>query len=357
MIMHGILVSCLLVAAAPAAPPPATTTAKAAAATTAKTATASFADEIHRDVVPANALVQTPWVRDVFARALTLPPQPMRRLWKSVAEPRRWRGTAPAPKDVAAWTAVELTDESYYSKGSSPLSYTRLFDLAARLGGLDGVAGKTLVDYGYGDIGHLQVLSLAGAHAVGVDVLPMLPLLYNQKEDFAFAPGTVRLIDGRYPKDPVTRFAAGSVDVFLSKNTLKRGYVRPEPPLSTSTGKPQTVNPKHLIDLGVERNVFLKETWSLLKPGGLFVIYNIAPAPAPLSAEAYVTWGDGRSAFDRAEFVAAGFDVIAFDVVDDQDVRALAHALRWDQGEDKVDLERDLFAWYTLVKKPPSTTR
>lgn len=343
-------VFCLVLAGAP----PTATPTSAPPTTGEKTAPASFADEIHKDVEPANALVQTPWVRTVFARAQTLPPRPMRRLWKTVAEPRAWRGTAPDPKDAAAWTVVELADDSYYSKGSSPLSYTRLFDLAARQGGLDGVSGKTLVDYGYGDIGHLQVLSLAGAHAVGVDVLPMLPLLYNHTEDFVFAPGTVRLIDGRYPKDPVTRFAAGSVDVFLSKNTLKRGYIRPEPPVSTTTKKPQTVNPKHLIDLGVERSTFLKETWSLLKPGGLFVIYNISPAPAPLSAEAYVPWGDGRSAFDRAEFVAAGFDVIAFDVVDNEAVRALAHALRWDQGEDKVDLERDLFAWYTLVRKPAS---
>jgi hypothetical protein len=29
----------------------------------------------------------------------------------------------------------------------------------------------------------------------------------------------------------------------------------------------------------------------------------------------------------------------------------MAHALGWDEGDQPMDLEKDLFAWYTLVEK------
>ena len=49
---------------------------------------------------------------------------------------------------------------------------------------------------------------------------------------------------------------------------------------------------------------------------------------------------------------AAGFQVLAFDADDSAFARRMGHALGWDAGESPMDLEKDLFAHYTLVKKP-----
>jgi hypothetical protein len=142
--------------------------------------------------------------------------------------------------------------------------------------------------------------------------------------------------------------ARGAADVFISKNTLKNGYVHPDP----VRGK--DVDPRRLIDLGVDDAAFCREVFALLKPGGLFMIYNICPAQAPPDRP-YIPWADGRCPFARETLESAGFEVVAFDTNDDAAVREMAHALGWDKGEDGeawMDLEKDLFAWYTLARRP-----
>ena len=47
----------------------------------------------------------------------------------------------------------------------------------------------------------------------------------------------------------------------------------------------------------------------------------------------------------------AEVDVVAFDVIDNESARRLGHALQWDGPEGGMDLEKDLFAWYTIVRK------
>ena len=129
----------------------------------------------------------------------------------------------------------------------------------------------------------------------------------------------------------------------ISKNVLKRGYIHPERP----------ADPKKLIDLGVSDEEFLAAMNAALKRGGLMLVYNLFPAQAP-SDKPYIPWADGRSPFSRAQWEAAGFEVIAFDVNDDAAIRALARALGWDQpveGEPGMDLEHDLFALYSLFRK------
>jgi hypothetical protein len=51
----------------------------------------------------------------------------------------------------------------------------------------------------------------------------------------------------------------------------------------------------------------------------------------------------------------AGFQVLAFDEVDDAQARTMGHALGWDEGEHGMDLKNDLFAWYTLARKPAAS--
>jgi hypothetical protein len=85
-------------------------------------------------------------------------------------------------------------------------------------------------------------------------------------------------------------------------------------------------------------------------PGGLALLYNVCPKPAG-PGEPYVPWADGRSPFTRAQWEAHGFEVLELDRDDSPAIRAVARALRWDQGEDAVDIDADTFATYTLARR------
>src|SRR5205823_1475983 len=118
-------------------------------------------------------------------------------------------------------------EEVYYNtKYGSPLSYSRPIDLLASRG--VSFAPKTkLLDFGYGYVGHLRLLAGLGLDANGIDVDPMLRALYAEDGDQGVVDGkgTVRLLDGEFPKDPrVVAAVGGGYDVILSKNVLKKGY-------------------------------------------------------------------------------------------------------------------------------------
>ena len=63
----------------------------------------------------------------------------------------------------------------------------------------------------------------------------------------------------------------GGYDLFISKNTLKKGYVHPERP----------VEKRRLLNLDVDDEAFVRALHAALKPGGWVMIYNITPAPSP----------------------------------------------------------------------------
>jgi hypothetical protein len=56
---------------------------------------------------------------------------------------------------------------------------------------------------------------------------------------------------------------------------------------------------------------------------------------------------DGRSPFSREALEQAGFEVLAFDAVDDGGARAMAHSLEWDLEADFTPL----LAHYTLARR------
>src|SRR5262249_26486304 len=147
--------------------------------------------------------------------------------------------------------------------------------------------GIRALDFGYGAIGHLSALEGMGASLVGVEVDPMLPALYARVHD----PRLV-LVDGFYPSDPAIKAKVGQgFDLFIAKNTLKKGYVHPDQP----------VDPRIRIDLGVTDADFLKILHGALKDGGFAMIYNICPAPSP-PGKPFVAWSDGRSPFGRDDY-------------------------------------------------------
>lgn len=254
-------------------------------------------------------------------------------------------------EQVRVLRPVVMDEERYYfTKYGSPLAYVRALELAAQ-NGIESLAGRRVLDFGYGAVAHLRLLAQSGAHAVGVDVDTYLRALYSEAEDQGLVrrrgadAGSVKLVHGRYPTDPATaKEVGGGYSLILSKNTLKRGYIKPSRPAEE----------RHLIRLGVSDEVFLKSVYDDLSPGGMLLIYNLAPAQAQPN-QPYRPWADARSPYTRKQYEAAGFKVLAIDANDDAFARDMGRKLGWDKnakGEVRADYEKDLFALYTLVVKP-----
>jgi hypothetical protein len=252
-----------------------------------------------------------------------------------------------AAAEQARFQPTPFGPEFYYqTRYGSPIAYARALDVLGERASeksADFLSGKRVFDFGYGGIGHLRMLASLGCDAVGVDVDSLLHAYYGA-EDQGTIPsatggpsGRLTLVHGRWPSDARVKTAVGGeFDFVLSKNVLKQGYVRPA----------QQVDPRMLVDLGVTPPEFLAAVASIMKPRGLFLIYNLCPAPR---GDRYIPWAYGRSPFTREEFAAAGFELLAFDVEDREQAQELGFALEWDrQG---MDLDNDLCAWYTLAQR------
>jgi SAM-dependent methyltransferase len=251
------------------------------------------------------------------------------------------------PPEDRATLAAQTFDELFFyaTRYETPLSYARVLDLIAGAG-LPDFKGKRILDYGYGMIGQLRLFAELGADVTGIDVDPMLGALYSEPGDrgaFGDAGGKVTLVTANFPGDESARTQIpGPYDLLIAKNTLKRGYIHPEHPVLA----------KRRIDAGVDDATFVRLLYERVAPGGLLVIYNICPAPAPPD-KPYIPWADGRSPFERGVLEGAGFRVLAFDQDDTVATRKMARALEWDRGEEKIDVDHDLFALYTMARRPP----
>ncbi len=280
-------------------------------------------------------------VRAIRAEAASLRPLVTTRLARAYVDAAT-RLPPVATRTIVVDGKARVVDEEYYytTRYGTPLAYARPLELLARAG-FDDVSGRRIVDFGYGGIGQLLTLASLGADVTGVDVDPLLRAMYADR-DGRFGAGALRTVDGRWPTDArVSDAVGGGYDLFVSKNVLKRGYIHPSQP----------VDERKTIQLGVSDEVFLHAVFVMLKPGGRALIYNLAPAQAP-SDKPYIPWADGRSPFPKELFERVGFRVVAFEVDDTPAARAMAHALGWDRGPEKMDLTRDLFAQYTLVERP-----
>jgi hypothetical protein len=237
-----------------------------------------------------------------------------------------------------------LDDRFYYTtRYGTPLAYARPLDLVAQQG-VKSFAGWHVLDFGYGGIGHLRLLASLGANVVGVDVDPLLPVLYGEPGDQGGVPargGMITLVDGHFPGDSTVAARIGDgYDLFLSKNTLKHGYIHPTRP----------ADKRQLVDLGVDDSTFVASVRRILKPGGYAMIYNLSPALSRPD-QPFRPWTDGHDPFPRSLWENNGFEIIAYDQVDDDAARAMGKALKWDEGEGGMNLAADLFGRYTLVKK------
>jgi SAM-dependent methyltransferase len=309
-------------------------------------------EQLRADAAAMRPLLTSTLARSFLDASSTLPPPTARTVLRNKAK-------------TAAYTpeeAAKLSDEKqaaltprafdpvffYYTGYGSPLIYARALDVLAGAG-VSTLAGKKILDFGCGTIGHLRVMAASGADAHGIDVEPTFRALYAAPGDqgpvpgFQGAPdGRVTMHIGRWPleRDIVTS-VGGGYDIITSKNTLKRGYIHPA----------RTTNPAFLVRLGTDDGTFLRQVHAALKPGGLFLIYNISPAQNPAD-KPYLPHADGQCPFTREQLKAEGFEVIEFDHEDRDKVVQIWQALGINEGKPAEETRKDLFAWYTLCRKP-----
>jgi SAM-dependent methyltransferase len=265
-----------------------------------------------------------------------------RTVYRDSAKTHAWsaREAAALSDSVRTRLVPRTLDEVFYydTRYGTPLAYVRALEILAQHG-VASVRGAKLADFGCGMLGQLRLLAELGAHATGIDVDPLLPALYSEPGDQgAIGTGSVKLVTGQWPASPSIVDEVGSgYDLFLSKNTLKNGYLHPAEP----------VDPRMLVHLGVSDSEYVAALSRSVRPGGRVLIYNLCPAPA-LPGKPYIPWADGRCPFPRAAWEAAGFRIVAFDVDDSPAARAMGHALGWDRGEAGMKLAQDLFATWSL---------
>jgi SAM-dependent methyltransferase len=326
-------------------------------------------DALAKDAASLKALTEHA-LSHTFLAAVTQLPEPTERTMMRSADrtlaysPEQAMSLSP---EVAAKLKAKVYEPSFfYSTGyGSPLVYVRLLDLAAEQQDMS-LENLRVMDFGFGALGHLRTLAYAGATAHGVDVEPVLGALYSQPGDTGVvqrsannenAPqGAAFVHIGRWPAEKAITSAiaeaaraegAEGFDLVTSKNTLKAGYIHPSPP----AGK--TVDEKQTIKLGVDDETFLREVHAVLKPGGLFVIYNICPpqSDANDASAPYIPWADGKSPFSREQFAAAGFEVLVMDADDTAWTLQAFEALGYKGEATDEEFRKQYVTWYTVLRR------
>jgi SAM-dependent methyltransferase len=293
--------------------------------------------EIAAQAKAMEPLMQTELARDWLKAADRLPAVRPRTIYRDTAT-GTW-GRQPGE----GLEPFEVTEDFYYlTKYGTPVAYARAIDLAGRYA-IRTWANRRILDFGYGGIGQLKMMAWNGAEVFGVDVDPMLKALYGWPNDTGeFGSGQVRTVHGRWPGEQVPRESIGSfLHLFLAKNTLKKGYIHPAEPIDS----------KRRVDLGVNDEAFIRLLFNALRPDGVAIIYNLCP-PKAKPGEPYIPAADGKNPFPQQQWEEAGFEVVEFDADDSAFARKMARALGWDKGSDAMDPDKDLFAWYSVLRKP-----
>jgi hypothetical protein len=312
-------------------------------------ATATVTEQLQQEAAAMEPRVRTPLARAFLAAVPCLPPVAERTVWynqetRDAVVPESMTALSPDTRAGYEETPVDGTFY-YYTRYGTPVAFVRPLEILGRAG-VTSADGLKIADFGFGSVGQLRALASLGAHATGIEVDRMLRAVYAQPGDTGEiarceaagkgAAGSVDLVFGHFPAEgAVTDRVGDGYDIFISKNTLKRGYIHPE----------QAVDPKRLVQLRVDDETFVRAIFDMLKPGGFALIYNLSPAPSKPD-EPYKHWADGRSPWPQGLYERVGFAVIADDQDDTAAAREMGAALGWSE---QMDVETDLFAVYTLV--------
>ncbi len=301
--------------------------------------------KLRADADSLRPLVRSSLAQGFLWATVGLSPKSARTVWRDSSRTTWWndRDARALPDSVLSRLISRPLDETYFwnTRYGSPLAYARALEVAAAHG-FTTFVDKRVADFGCGMVGQLQLMASLGADAVGIDVDASLRALYSEPGDLGkMGRGRVRLAIGQWPADESVRSEVGEgLDLFLSKNTLKNGYLHPAEP----------VEPRMRVHLGVSDSAFVAQLARSVRRGGLVVIYNLSPAPAP-PGKPYIPWADGRCPFPREMWEASGFEVLTFDEDDGPAARAMGHALGWDAGESGMKLETDLFALTSVFRR------
>ena len=231
--------------------------------------------------------------------------------------------------------------DQYATFYGSPLVYARILDLLHTHAPGFTVHDAKIMDLGYGQLGQLRLWAQMGADVTGVEIDPILTAIFtnskavgdidhNQK-----TPGSITLVEGSWPNDETTRKQAGDrYDLLVSRNLLKRGYV-----------KPAQLNPNFPPPVGWEMTdaEMLKHVHDLLVPGGIVVIESLGPKP-----DLQIPWSDISNPWPEQAWIDAGFEVLAHDQDESDYARIMGATLGWD---DQMNLETDLFGVYSVYRK------
>jgi hypothetical protein len=293
-------------------------------------------------------LASTDLAKEFLAGAKATPAFKPRTIYRK-ASAREWLLPADYEKlsdaDKAQWQTLPVSEMMYQGLFyGTPSAYVLPIEHLAKAGGPKSFKGLKIADFGHGGVGQLRLFASQGAEVIGIDVDPVQPLLYREAGDqgkFGDNGGSVRLVNGRFPADAkIVESVGEGYDIFLSKNTLKRGYVHPE----------REANPRMLINLGVSDEAYVAAVAKLLKPGGWFVIYNLAPAQNPPD-KPFLPMADGRCPFSKETLEAGGFEVITFDEDAGPLARKFGALIAWDKPPVSMKLETDLFGWITICRR------
>ncbi len=329
-----------------------------AAVVTGTTDEPTIREQIASEARAAAALAETDLGRRWLSVADDLAPMPgPRTMWY-----RRTDRSALTAKAYAALSASEregyeetaVSEQTYYGRYSTPIAYLRALDIAAAAG-LKDVDGVRIADFGFGNVGQLRMLSSLGAHTIGIEIEGTPSAVYSQASDTGpvarapeagdGAPGSIELVFGQYPTTPEIIDAVGDdLALFMSKNTLKKGYIHPE----------REVNPAMLVHLGVDDETYVRTVYEALRPGGLFVIYNLYPQPGGPD-EPYKPWASGACPFAKDLVRSVGFEVVAWNVDDSAKAQAMGRALGWNDGMSDEEYATNFNGMFTVLRKPGSS--
>jgi hypothetical protein len=311
-----------------------------------------------REKIRAEAVAVRPLAESALGRAFLdasaeLPPMMPRKVWFD-----RKRRSALAPEayvalpdpDRAGYEELDVSEDWYYRLYSSPLAYLRALDFAAAAG-LESIDGARIADFGFGNMGQVRALAMLGAHVTGIEIGGMLDAMYRLPDDrgpIARAksagrgkPGDVQLVFGQYPStEAITHEVGSAYDLFMSKNTLKMGYIHPE----------RDTDPRNLVHLGVDDSTYIAHVHDALAPGGLFVIYNLYGQQAA-PTEPYRPWATGECPFERGLMERAGFEILRWNEDDSKTARDMGRALGWNANMDDTTFVKEFNAMVTVARR------
>jgi len=311
-----------------------------------------------RETIRAEARALRPLAESALGRAFLdasaeLPPMVAREVWfdrvrRSALSPAAYDSLVESER--VGYRKIDVTEDWYYRLYSSPLAYLRALDFASEAG-MTSADGARIADFGFGNMGQVRALASMGAHVTGIEIGGMLDAMYRLPDDRGpFAreksagggkPGHVQLVFGQYPSnEAITKQVGTGYDLFMSKNTLKLGYIHPE----------RETDPRNLVHLGVDDSTYVACVHDALEPGGLFLIYNLYGQQS-LPGESYKPWATGACPFDRGLMERAGFEIVKWNGDDSNKAREMGRALGWNANMDDSTFVKEFNAMVTVARR------